>query len=208
LPKPDEPKGVEAAIREGLELFIRNLIEALDGAAVLARELREPHVSALGNHDYVRHPLLIGAESLILDVAGVGGGKVGDFGMVGVAEGSVPAMRIAGVEAHPDADFFFLEDIGGEQDFSEVFSQVFGPVFANPRKLAAEGIRRGLHGGNEEFEEIAAAHAGCGARGEVAAELGGDFFVGCALGEPGVVVELAEGTKSWILVSEPQEHEL
>ena len=63
-------------------------------------------------------------------------------------------------------------------------------------------------GAREQVEEIAAAHAGVGARGEVAAELGGDLLVGGALGELCVVVELAERAEGGILIGEPEEHQL
>ena len=58
------------------------------------------------------------------------------------------------------------------------------------------------------MEEIATAHAGVGAGGEVAAELGGDLLVGCALGEFGVVVKLAEWAEGRVLVGEPEKHQL
>ncbi len=207
LPETDEPEGVETAIGEGLEFFVRNLVEALDGAAILTGELSEPDVGAFGDHDDVGHPVLIGAEALVLDIAGMLRAEIGDLGMRRVAEGRVPALRVSGVEAHPEADFFFFKDVGGEENFSEAFAEVVAPILANPGELAAEGIR-GFHRGAEEIEEIAAAHAGCGAGGEIAAELRGDLFVGGALGEFGVVVELAEGAEGGILIGEPEEHQL
>src|ERR1017187_2986337 len=42
LPNADEPECIEAAAGEGFQFFVGDLIEALDSATVLARELGEP----------------------------------------------------------------------------------------------------------------------------------------------------------------------
>src|SRR5580700_2185228 len=110
------------------------------------------------------------------------------------------------MEAHPDSDFFFLEQVGGEQDFGKAGAKVGSPVFTNPGELAAERVGRGFNGGVEQIEEVAAAHAGLGARGEVVAEFGGDLFIGGALREFAVIVELFERTERGISVREPKEN--
>ena len=66
------------------------------------------------------------------------GAEVGDFGVGRVAERGVPAVGVGGVEAHPDGDFFFFKDVGGEKNFPEAFPEVVGPILANPGELAAE----------------------------------------------------------------------
>ena len=81
-----EPFGLRKTSIEQFEIFVRNLIEAFDGAAVLTRELRQPDVGALGDHDDVGHPVLVGAEALVFDVARMARMEVGDFGMGRVGE--------------------------------------------------------------------------------------------------------------------------
>ena len=56
LPHADEPERVDAAARERGQLFVGNLVEAADVAAVLAAELRQPDVGALGDEHGAGHP--------------------------------------------------------------------------------------------------------------------------------------------------------
>jgi hypothetical protein len=62
LPQADEPEAGDAALGEQAQLFVGDLVEAVDVAAVFLGELLEPDVGALGDQDDVGHPGLVGAE--------------------------------------------------------------------------------------------------------------------------------------------------
>ena len=66
LPEADEPEAVHAATGEGVKLFLRDLVKAVDVAAVLLRQLLQPDVGALSEEDDGRHPGVILAEGLVL----------------------------------------------------------------------------------------------------------------------------------------------
>ena len=53
----------ELARAEEIELLVRDLIEPVDVASVLLRELIEPDVDGLRDQDDVRHPVQVGAEA-------------------------------------------------------------------------------------------------------------------------------------------------
>ena len=127
--------------------------------------------------------------------------------MVAAAGSSVAELVGAGwMEAHPDGEVFFADDVDGEQDAAEVFAEVFGPVLANEVQLAGEGVGRGEKRGAQSVDEGSGVELRAG--DEVVGESGGDFFVDGLLLETGVVEEIVEGREGGIDVGEPEEHEL
>ena len=177
LPQADEPEAGDAAVGEEVELFVGDLVEAVDVAAVFFGELLEPDVGALGHEDDVGHPGLVGGEGFVLVERGlVVGGVAAAADAVGLvmyssskpmnssptkpmrAPGGCAVAELVGaggVEAHPDGEVFFAEDVDGEEDAAEVFAEVGRPVFADEVELAGEGVGRGEHGRAEGVEEAA-----------------------------------------------------
>ncbi len=66
LPQADQPEAGDAAVGEQVQLFVGDLVEAMDVAAVFLGELLQPDVGALGHQDDVGHPGLVGAEGFVL----------------------------------------------------------------------------------------------------------------------------------------------
>src|SRR5580698_6580791 len=59
LPHADKPEGVDAVARESAQLFVGNLIQAMNVAAIMTGELLQPNVGALGDEHGGRHPFLV-----------------------------------------------------------------------------------------------------------------------------------------------------
>ena len=64
FPHADEPERVDAVPGQAAQLFVGNLVQAIDVAAVVAGELLQPDVGALGDEHGGGHPFLVGAEAL------------------------------------------------------------------------------------------------------------------------------------------------
>ncbi|OPZ58928.1 MAG: hypothetical protein BWY87_01237 [Deltaproteobacteria bacterium ADurb.Bin510] len=70
LPDADQPQTGEAETRQLFELFVGDLVKALDRPAVLDRQLVQPDIGALGHQHQLGHPVEVGAEALdLLQVA-------------------------------------------------------------------------------------------------------------------------------------------
>ena len=147
LPDADEPERVDAAMSERCQFFVGNFVEAADVAAVLPAELRQPHVGALGDEDRRGHPGLVGREPLVF-VGGIAeerhvGVAVGEGALVPVTPRPLGGVGIRGIELHPDGEFFFAEDFGGNlEEALEAVAEQRLPELANEGKLIAEGVRR------------------------------------------------------------------
>jgi hypothetical protein len=63
--------------RQSVELFVRDLVQAADPAAVSLRELVEPDIGGLGHQHDARHPVAILAEALVLVLDATQAGAVG-----------------------------------------------------------------------------------------------------------------------------------
>ena len=87
LPDADEPERIQTAARQFVQVFVGNLIEAVDGAAVFAGELGEPDVGAFGDQHGGGHPVDVGAELFVL----VGG--IAEDRNIGVAGQAGPLLR-------------------------------------------------------------------------------------------------------------------
>ena len=66
LPDADQPERIDAATRQRRELFVGNLVEAVDVRGHTAAELRQPDVGALGDQHGGRHPGRVGRELFVL----------------------------------------------------------------------------------------------------------------------------------------------
>ena len=157
LPQADEPEAGDAAVGEQVEFFVGDLVEAMDVAEVFLGELFEPDVGALGHQDDVGHPGLVGGEGFVLVERGLvavgvflalelvpADELVADEAHVAPLRRAVAELVGAGrMEAHPDGEVFFAEDVDGEQDALEVVAEVGRPFFADEVELADEGIGRG-----------------------------------------------------------------
>jgi len=66
LPQADQPQTCEAAPGEGVQLFVRNLIQPRDQASVLAGELIQPDIGVLGDQDGLGHPVQIRGKAFFL----------------------------------------------------------------------------------------------------------------------------------------------
>ena len=124
LPDADEPERIDAAVGERGQLFVGNLVEAADVPAVLPAELREPDVGALGDEHGVGHPGRVGRELLVLV------GRIAEEraprqwlsteghcccprSLAARAASAAHALP-AGIELHPDGEFFFAENLAGD----------------------------------------------------------------------------------------------
>ncbi len=164
LPESDEPEGVDAALGEQLQLFVGDLVEALDVAEIFLGKLFEPDVGAFGEEDDVGHPGLIGAEGFVFVERGlvVGGvasdalsiGTEGEFtlpvlveadvlvtakAVVGAAWLGVPMLiRCGRMELQPDGDLFFADGGDGEQELAQTLSCAGAAVEQGRPALADE----------------------------------------------------------------------
>ena len=73
--RADQPETGDAALLEQVELLVGDLVEAGDGTLVFLGQLVEPDIGVLGDQDQARHPVLIGAEALVLGVVAAGEGQ-------------------------------------------------------------------------------------------------------------------------------------
>ncbi len=105
---------------------------------------------------------------------------VADVFVAGEAVGlpaGLAVLRATGLlrmEAHPDGDVFFADDVDGEEGALEVVAEVGGPALADEVELADEGVGRGEHGGAQGFDEGAGFWRERGAGDEVVGEGGGE----------------------------------
>ena len=196
-----KPDPAQAASVEQMKLFVGDLVEAVDVAEVFLGELLEPDVGALGHEDDVRHPGLVGGKVFVLVERGlVAVGiflalelVVADELVADEAHGTpggraVPVLVGAGgMEAHPDGEVFFAEDVDGEQDSFEFVAEVGGPFFADEVELADEGVGRGEAGRAQSVEEAADLGRDGWARAEVVGKGGGDVRVDSLLLQAGVL---------------------
>ena len=67
LPQANQPQAAKAPARQGVELFVRDLVQSNDRSLVLFRELVEPDVGALGNHDQPGHPFTVRTKIFALN---------------------------------------------------------------------------------------------------------------------------------------------
>ena len=123
---------------EAAQLFVGNLVQAMDVAAVVAGELLQPDVGALGDEHGGGHPFLVGAEAL---------GFLGCFHvgrhfplLVDTPREIVPAGGVGAgrIEPHPDGDVLFLEHVDGQQKLGKRVADQLSPVFDDVGELAAE----------------------------------------------------------------------
>ena len=199
-------------------------------AAVFLRELLEPDVGALRDHDDGGHPGVVGGEGFVLDERGlVVGGIAAAANAVGADDEffvkadelvAVEALRLpahfavrvgvvaAGVEAHPDGDVFFADDVDREQDALQVFAEVGRPLFADELELAGERVGGGEHGRLKRFDQRAGFRANGRARIEVVGQASGEGLVGRGLLQGLVVEELAEWQECGIDVGQPEHQQL
>ncbi len=153
FPDADQPQRIHAAIGERLELFVGDLVEAADVAAIKPAELREPHVGALGDHDGGGHPGGVGRELLVFvrRIAKDGHiGGAGDRGPLLHARFAPPAGCFFGggagpggrrVELHPDGEFFFVQNFAGDlQEAIECVAEQRLPKLAYKVQLFAKRL--------------------------------------------------------------------
>jgi hypothetical protein len=218
LPKADEPEASDAAMGEEAELFVGDLVEAEDVAAIFFGELLQPDVGALGDEDDVGHPGLVGGEVFVfierglIAVAVAAQAAEADV-LVALETLRAPGGRAVavligagGVEAHPDGEVFFAQDVDGEEDAAEVGADEWGPALADEVELAGEGIGRGEEGRTQGVEE----GADGGERRTGAEEVGKgrrDVGVDGLLLEAGVFEEGVKWFEGGIGVGDPEEEE-
>ena len=145
-----------------IEVFVGNLIEAVDGAAVFSGELGEPDIGALGDQHGGGHPGDIGAELFVLvggiaedrdlGVAGHAGpllgaaftAAAGGFfgGLGGGGTGGGLGFGVGRMEAHPDRQFLFVQDVSGDQQKAfKTFAEQRLPLACGSRKAARSTSR-------------------------------------------------------------------
>src|SRR5439155_24231350 len=69
LPEPDEPEAADPEAGEAVELLVRDRVERVDVALMLACQLIEPDVRAFRDENEPRHPVEVLAEPLGLEVS-------------------------------------------------------------------------------------------------------------------------------------------
>ena len=125
LPNADEPERIDAAVREVGEIFVGDLVEAADVAAVFAAQLRQPHIGAFGDEHRAGHPGRVGRE-LFVFVRGIvktgtsaeADDQASAAGRRRRALGGCAGVAAGRVELHPDGQFFFAQDFAGDQQIS------------------------------------------------------------------------------------------
>ncbi|WP_433965035.1 hypothetical protein [Tunturiibacter gelidiferens] len=105
------------------------------------------------------------------------------------------------MEAHPDGEVFFAEDVDGEEDTAEVFAEIFWPVLADVVELTGERVGRGEQGGAEGVEEAPDFGGDGRAGGEVVGKGRGNGLVDRLLFEGSVLEEFAEGVKAGLMLA-------
>ncbi len=170
LPQPDQPERGHAAIREQAQLLVRDHVQLVDVPPVLAAQLFQPHIGALGDHDDVGHPRLIGGEGLVLVQGRLIITRIAQPrrvprpepphpvrpGLIRILKadvliptealaaeprGTMPVdVRPGWVEAHPDRDVLFPYGVDGQQNRLQVGIHEAIPVLPNVVQLRGERV--------------------------------------------------------------------
>jgi hypothetical protein len=125
----------DAPPRQRCQGLVGDVIEPPDVAAVLARELVEPHVRVLRDEDHPRHPVRVGAEALDL---GLRRGQQG-AGVAGVRTAGRPTTEPVHLLQRVDG-----REHGAEQRL-EALAEQPAPTLSDEAQLAAQVERRGAH---------------------------------------------------------------
>ena len=190
FPQADEPQARNAAVGQRIQLLIGDLVQAGDGAAILAGELPQPDVGVFGQKDDPGHPVGVGGIvfGLLFQPAQVGG-----RGGPGRAEGPRPG--------------FFGDEVEAEEQFQGQIAQPGRPVLPDVAELAFQGVGRGEDGFQQHVDQAFAGVGEAGLLVEEAAQALEDGQVGGGSGERGVVEEVAVGGGRGVLVGDPEEDE-
>ena len=141
LPQTDQPETGKAAVAQQVQLFIGDLVERFDPAAVFARKLFEPDVGILGNQYQARHPVFVGTVLFVLLVFAAAEGLHGDIGL------EVPMGQVL-------ADGFFAQKVHSSHNAgNEFFIQQVRPFIEDELELALQRIGRGLRRGAQDIEK-------------------------------------------------------
>jgi len=147
LPESDEPEGGEPPAGEDVQFLVRHLVEAVDGALVLAGELVEPDVGHLGEHHHVGHPVGIGGEPFVLRVVESPLAELSpfqEFQHIG------PSRLAAGGEHLP----LFRQHGKGSRQLSHQFRREhIGPPGPDILHLPLKRVGERLGGGTQKFGE-------------------------------------------------------
>jgi hypothetical protein len=141
LPQTDQPQAGEAPPSQRVQLFVRDLVQAADPAAVLLGELVQPDERRLGHQHDTRHPVAVGAEALVLVLQAAQAG----------ADGYGRFRRR--MHPHPQRDFLFVQDVQGHDQAVQERRQHQAPARAHVAQLAGQGVGFGQRGGAQEGQQ-------------------------------------------------------
>ena len=197
---------------EGGQLLVGNLVEAADVAAVLAAELRQPDVGALGDQHRVGHPGLVRRELLVF-VRRIAEGRHLGVARRTTAIAAGPAAALSRrIELHPDGQFFLAQNLAGhQQESAPGVAEQRLPKLANERQLIAERAGRAQRRRAQQIEQ--AHRLGSGqrnqrARGEILRQLRGHLAVDGLFGQRPVFEQLLERLERLIAVGRPEQQQL
>ncbi len=138
LPQPDQPEPGEALAGQPVQLLVGDLVQPPDLPPVLAGELVEPDVGALGQQHQARHPVAIHAEALRLQLL-----------VPELVDAHPPAPRgglqlLAAVEAEPEGALLLAEHVQPEREPAvEPPGQQHSPALPDVAQLARQRLGRG-----------------------------------------------------------------
>ncbi len=238
LPKPDQPERRHASICKQTQLFVGDHVQLVDVPAIFAAQLFQPHIRALGDHDDVGHPRLIGREGFVLVQRGLVVTRIATgrctsraepphtvrSGLIRIlkadvliakealpakARSAVPVdIRPGRVEAHPDRDVFFFHRVDGQQYRLQIRIDEPVPVLANVVQLRGERVRAEPHGRFQRIQQGADLRRHRRSRGKELGQLRHDTWVGGLLLQVRIVEELTELDESRVSVGQGEQQEL
>ena len=195
--RPISHRRGEAASGENVQLFVGDLVQAVDPAAVALGELVQPDVGGSGHQHHPRHPVAVLAEALVL---------VLDAAQAGAVRGARGAGRR--MHPHPQRDFLLVEDVEADDQPVHEAGQHEAPAGADVAELAGQRIRLGQGGRPKEGDQRLAFPAEARLVLEESLQAGDEVLVVGSLGQVGVVEQLVEGHEGRVHVGQPEQQQL
>ena len=154
--------------------------------------------------------LVIAGPLLGAAFAAAAGGFLGGPG--GGGAGGSLGFGVGRMEAHPDRQLLFMQDVAGDQQKAlQTFAEQGLPLRADHRELLAQRARSGDGRSAQQIKQIhrrgafdGNQRAGC----EIGGKLRGNLAIGGLLRQGAVLEQLFERTESQVAVRHPEQHHL
>ncbi len=136
LPEADEPKAVESARGQGVELLVRYGVQRADVPAVAPRELVEPDEARFGHHHDIGHPVLVRAEALVLPLH--------------------PRVDVGPRRSRPGkaGPLLLADQVEGAEEAEQALAEHESPAAPDVVELAGQRVRRRDGGTTEHGAEV------------------------------------------------------